>query len=287
LGPPRVDGDSSAGMTRDLEHARALLQGAQRIVVLTGAGVSAESGVPTFRGPGGLWKSRRPEELATPEAFLRDPRTVWEWYAWRRGIVAACRPNGAHLALAALALRHPSTVIVTQNVDGLHHRAADAVVVDEMAAHENPGRHPAPCDASRAHPLEIHGALHRDRCSRCARRSPPLARVDTTSVETLPRCTACRGLLRPDVVWFGESLDADVLERSFEAARWADLCLVVGTSSVVYPAAAVPQLAHAHGAVVIEVNPEATPLSEDATVCLRGAAGEIVPSLVAGPHGGR
>jgi NAD-dependent deacetylase len=254
-------------MTGEFERARALLEEAERVVVLTGAGVSAESGVPTFRGPGGLWKSRRPEQLATPEAFARDPRTVWEWYAWRREVVGACRPNAAHRALAELALTHPSTTLVTQNVDGLHHRAAD-----EAAGADD--------DASRAHPLEVHGAIHRNRCSRCGRRTPAVAPVDTTSAETLPRCEPCGGLLRPDVVWFGEPLDQELLETSFRAARDADLCLVVGTSAVVYPAAALPEIALESGAPVVEINPEATPLSVRATICLRGAAGELVPAVL-------
>ena len=146
-------------MTDDLERAREMLGGAERIVVLTGAGVSAESGVPTFRGDQGLWKSYRPEDLATPQAFARDPRLVWEWYAWRRGFIAECMPNDAHRALARLALRHDDTTLVTQNVDGLHHRAADAVAGD--------GARP-----DRAYPLEVHGAIHRDRCSACCRRAP-------------------------------------------------------------------------------------------------------------------
>src|SRR6185503_12290404 len=148
----------------------------------------AESGVPTFRGPGGLWRSRRPEELATPEAFARDPRLVWEWYAWRRGVVASLVPNAAHLALAGLALGHRDARLVTQNVDGLHHRAAREAAT---------GRDPTP-----AYPLEVHGAIHRDRCSRCGRRSEACA-VDATSERTLPRCEDCGGLLRPDVIWFG------------------------------------------------------------------------------------
>lgn len=259
-------------MKGDLARARELLQGATRIVVLTGAGVSAESGVPTFRGAGGLWRSHRPERLATPEAFRDDPRLVWAWYAWRREIVETCRPNAAHLSLAALALGRAvstsaPTAIATQNVDGLHHRAA----------HDVAG---AQGDAGPAYPIEIHGALHRDRCSRCDARTPALARVDTASVETLPRCFACGGLLRPDVIWFGEALDADVLERAFEAARVADLCLVVGTSSLVYPAAALPEVALERGAPVIEVNPEPTPLSARAAVRLRGAAGEILPQIL-------
>jgi NAD-dependent deacetylase len=236
-------------------------------VVLTGAGVSAESGVPTFRGPGGLWKSRRPEELATPQAFARDPRLVWEWYAWRRGVVGSCAPNAAHLALARLALRHRDTLIVTQNVDGLHHRAADAA---QTGAHS---------DRDRAYPLEVHGAIHRDRCTGCDRRTPAGA-VDATDQSTLPRCMTCGALLRPDVVWFGESLDPDVLTRAFEAAARADVCLVVGTSSVVYPAAAVPEATLASGGVVVEVNPDVTPLSGRARVSLRGKAAEVLPALL-------
>lgn len=250
-------------------RARAHIAAARRIVVLTGAGVSAESGVPTFRGPGGLWRSRRPEELATPEAFARDPRLVWEWYAWRRSVVAGCAPNAAHLALARLALArrpHTSTLLVTQNVDGLHHCAADLAARD--------------ADPAPAYPLEVHGAIHRDRCSRCARRTQGLSAIDTTSEDRLPRCESCGGLLRPDVVWFGESLDADILEEAFDAASRADVCLVVGTSAVVYPAAAIPEATLARGGAVIEVNPDVTPLTPRATLSLRGTAVETVPALL-------
>ena len=258
---------STSELEEDLTRARDAVRGAHRIVVLTGAGVSAESGVPTFRGPGGLWKTHRPEELATPEAFARDPRLVWEWYAWRRGLVAACAPNAAHLALARLALNRPDTLLVTQNVDGLHHRAAEEAV----------GPHG---DPSTAYPLEVHGAIHRDRCSGCGRRTPALESMDTSSADTLPRCVACASLLRPDVVWFGEALDAAVLERVWEAAGKADLCLVVGTSAVVYPAAAVPEVTIARGGRVIEVNPEVTPLTAKATWSLRGSATDVVPHLL-------
>ena len=256
-------------MSEAVARARELLGHAERIVVLTGAGVSAESGVPTFRGAGGLWKSRRPEELATPEAFARDPRLVWEWYAWRRTLVAACAPNAAHEALARFALHHGGTLLVTQNVDGLHRRAADQIAG-------------AGGDPSLAYPLEIHGAIHRDKCSACARRTPPLEQVDASSERTLPRCEACGGLLRPDVVWFGESLDADVLQAAFDAASRADVCLVVGTSAVVYPAAGVPDVTLARGGAVIEINPEATPLTARATVSIRGTAVGVVPALVKG-----
>lgn len=255
-------------MSHDVARARRLVADARRIVVLTGAGISAESGVPTFRGSGGLWKSHRPEELATPEAFAKDPRLVWEWYAWRRSLVAACAPNGAHAAFARLALARGSVTLVTQNVDGLHHRAADVAAA---------GEDPAP-----AYPFELHGALHRDRCSRCDRRTPARADVDTSSMEGLPRCRACSGLLRPDVVWFGEALDLDVLDASFTAAREADVCVVVGTSSVVYPAAAVPEITARAGGAVVEINPDPTPLTSGATVSLRGTAGALVPEIVQG-----
>ena len=254
-------------MSSDLERARQAVGGAERIVVLTGAGVSAESGVPTFRGAGGLWKSRRPEELATPAAFTQDPCLVWEWYASRRAFLAECAPNDAHLALAALALTHGDTTLVTQNVDGLHHRAADAVAG-------------ADADPTAAYPLEVHGALHRDLCSGCGRRTPGRVDVEASSAETLPRCEECAALLRPDVVWFGEALDASVLGASVEAARRADVCLVVGTSAVVYPAASVPEVAHHSGGTIIEINPEATPLTRIATVSLRGQAGELVPAVL-------
>jgi NAD-dependent deacetylase len=259
-------------MTEDVERAREILGLADRIVVLTGAGVSAESGVPTFRGQDGLWKSYRPEDLATPGAFQRDPRLVWEWYAWRRGLVAECEPNEAHRALAELALTHAATTLVTQNVDGLHHRAADAAA----------GESGAP---DRAYPLEVHGAIHRDRCSRCGVRTPG-RQVDTTAMETLPTCGECGGMLRPDVIWFGEALDPDVIGASFEAARTAEVCLVVGTSAVVYPAASVPEVTLGAGGTVIEVNPEATPLTPTATVSLRGTAGALVPAVIPDVRGG-
>lgn len=253
-------------MTADLARARQLIADARRIVVLTGAGVSAESGVPTFRGSQGLWKSYRPEDLATPAAFRRDPKLVWEWYAWRREFIAECEPNAAHRALAALALSHGATTLVTQNVDGLHHRAADEVA-------------DAPDDAQRAYPFEVHGAIHRDRCSKCGERTPGRTDVDASDHATLPRC-GCGGLLRPDVVWFGEALDGDVLGASFDAARAADVCLVVGTSAVVYPAAFVPEMTHQAGGVIVEVNPESTPLTGLAAVSLQGPAGELVPTLL-------
>ncbi len=255
-------------MNDEIAKARTLLSEADRIVVLTGAGVSAESGVPTFRGPGGLWKSFRPDELATPEAFARDPCLVWEWYAWRRSLVAECAPNPAHLSLASMALSRPGrTTIVTQNVDGLHHRAARAVAKDRG------------CAVDPALPIEVHGAIHRDRCSGCGRRSEGRSAVDTTSADTLPSCTTCGQRLRPDVVWFGEMLDPEVIARAFAAAENADVCLVIGTSALVHPAASIPNATRSAGGVVIEVNLEATPLTALATLSLLGEAGKLVPAV--------
>lgn len=262
----------SSGRTHDdLARARALLGEAERVVVLTGAGVSAESGMPTFRGDGGLWKSYRPQELATPEAFARDPRLVWEWYAWRRETAAGCAPNAAHRALARLALRRPGDVtLVTQNVDGLHHRAARAEA--EARGEATP---PEP-----AYPLEVHGAIHRDRCSACGLEDERPDPVDATSVDTLPRCDACGALMRPDVVWFGEMLDPDVIGASMDAARQADVCFVVGTSALVHPAASIPEVTMQQGGRVVELNLDPTPISSRATVTLRGKAGNLVPEVL-------
>ncbi|HSR42384.1 MAG TPA: NAD-dependent deacylase [Longimicrobiales bacterium] len=249
-----------------LERARGLVEGAGRIVVLTGAGVSAESGVPTFRGEDGLWKRHRPEELANPLAFRRDPRLVWEWYAWRRETVRGCEPNPGHRALARLALEREGVAIVTQNVDDLHGRAA---------REEAEERAPDP-----ALPLELHGSLFRVRCTGCFERREHVEAIDATAAETLPRCPSCGALLRPDVVWFGESLDPRVIETARHRAETADLCLVVGTSAVVQPAASLPRATAAAGGAVVEVNPEETPLTSLADATLRGPAGRVLPRLL-------
>lgn len=252
-------------MIDDRQRARHLLRAAGHIVVFTGAGVSAESGVPTFRGAGGLWQQFRPEDLATPEAFARDPRLVWEWYAMRRGEVLVCEPNAAHRAMASFALTHGTMTIVTQNVDGLHARAA------RLEAGSG--------DATAALPLELHGSILRDRCSDCEARSDPVP-VDASSAATLPRCAHCGGLLRPDVVWFGEILDSRVLSAADAAAARAEVCLVVGTSALVYPAAALPLRTRERGGAIIEVNPEETPMSDMAAVSIRGSAAGVVPGLL-------
>jgi len=229
------------------------LRDAARVVVFTGAGVSAESGIPTFRdAQTGLWARYRPEQLASPEGFRADPRTVWEWYAWRRAKCLAAEPNPAHLAIAGLERRRPGVTLITQNVDGLHQRGGSVA------------------------PLELHGNLHRLKCFRCEAEGGDWPE----SLETLPRC-ACGGLLRPAVVWFGESLPGEVLARAAEAGLQAELFFSVGTSSLVYPAAELPFSAKRRGAFLVEINPQPTPLSPHADLCLLGPAGSILPELLA------
>lgn len=251
-----------------LEEARSLLASAEVVCVLSGAGVSAESGVPTFRGEGGLWKNHSPEELATPHAFRRDSRLVWEWYDWRRGKIRECRPNPGHEALARLALGPKTVRIVTQNVDGLH----------EVAARLVAGR----SDPSPALPLELHGSIFRVRCVSCTYKVPHRDPIRTESEADLPRCPVCSGLLRPDVVWFGESLDPAVLTEAFRTAQRAQVCLVVGTSGLVHPAASVPLATLNAGGTLIEVNPDETPLTAAARVSLRGTSGTVLPRLLTG-----
>lgn len=255
-----------------LPAARAALLEARGIVVLTGAGVSAESGVPTFREPGsGLWARYRPEELATPQAFARDSRLVWEWYDMRRQAVRACAPNPAHRALARLLLEREDVTLVTQNVDGLHQRALEDEA-DERAETN-------PKDA-RTRVLPLHGTLFRVKCSGCGRARDHAEPVDTTSLATLPRCSVCDDLERPDVVWFGEPLPAVTLERAFRAAGVAEICLVVGTSGQVHPAASVATVTLESGGRLIEVNPHPSALSPRAAWRLRGPAGEVLPRLI-------
>jgi NAD-dependent deacetylase len=251
-----------------IEPLRDRITRARGVVILTGAGVSAESGVPTFRGADGLWGRYRAEELATPEAFARDPRLVWEWYDLRRRALAAVEPNPGHRALAGFLLAREDATLVTQNVDGLHARA--------LAEAGGPVPHP------RIH--ELHGSIARLKCARpaCAWSEEDLREVDGSNVETLPRCPepGCGGLLRPAVVWFGEMLPERALAASFEAAASAEVCIVAGTSALVHPAASVPLATLRAGGVLIEVNPEPTPLSSHAEACIRGAAGVVLPALL-------
>ena len=222
-----------------------------KMVALTGAGISAESGIPTFRGKEGLWQSYRAEELATPRAFARNPTLVWEWYQWRRRLIAGATCNAGHLALARLEERAPDFILITQNVDGLHQRAGSKRL------------------------LEIHGSIWKTRCIRCGDE-----RENRDLDLKLPTCEGCGGLLRPAVVWFGEALDEKVLREATRAASECDLMLAVGTSGVVQPAASLPFMAKRNRATVIEINPEDTPVTQIADLHLRGRAAEILPQLV-------
>jgi NAD-dependent deacetylase len=243
-------------MDRHLEHARSLLADATAVAVLTGAGISAESGIPTFRDAlTGLWENFRPEELATPEAFEANPKLVWDWYAWRRARVEEAAPNPGHRALVEIESRCGERgvdfTLITQNVDGLHHAAGSRRVV------------------------ELHGNIRRVKCF--DRHHAVAAWPEGDSV---PVCPACGSLLRPDVVWFGESLPAEALAAAYAAARTCDVFLCVGTSTVVEPAASLPFIALEAGARVIEVNPQPTPLTDRASLSLRGTAAAILPLLV-------
>jgi NAD-dependent deacetylase len=233
-----------------------ILFNAQSLCVLTGAGVSAESGVPTFRGPEGLWRQYRAEELATPEAFARDPMLVWEWYAWRREIMRRVQPNPAHCLLAELEDRYASRpgtkfTLITQNTDGLHERAGSHNVI------------------------RLHGSVWTLRCTRCgAERWDESVPLDPFP----PRC-ACEAMMRPGVVWFGEGLPEQAWSLAAEASDSAEVFLVVGTSALVWPAASLPLRARQAGARLVEINPAPTPLSELADSALTGTAGEILGGL--------
>jgi NAD-dependent deacetylase len=229
------------------------LRQAQRVAALTGAGVSAESGVPTFREAlTGLWARFRPEELATPQAFQRDPRLVWEWYTWRRDLIAGVQPNPGHNALAEMEDLIPHFTLITQNVDGLHRQAGSRNVI------------------------ELHGNIQHSLCS--AERRP--VRDWKQSSELPPRCPQCGAYLRPDVVWYGEKLPTAALDEAMRAARESQVFFSIGSSSLVQPAASLPLLALERGALVVEINPQQTPLSEMAGFCLRGASGMVLPVLV-------
>lgn len=228
------------------------LRGSTRTVVLTGSGISAESGVPTFReAQTGLWARFDPQELATPEAFERDPGLVWDWYAWRRKLVAEARPNPGHLAISGMQELFPDLTLVTQNVDGLHQRAGSREVI------------------------ELHGNIRRTKCS-----LEDLEIEEYDDTESPPVCPSCSAPLRPDVVWFGEMLPPAALESASEASRGSDVFLSVGTSSLVYPAAALPLEALENGATLVEVNPGETPLTSRVDYELRGPAGDVLPRLI-------
>jgi len=239
-------------VTAELDEIRRRLHATRRITVITGAGVSAASGVPTFRGPGGLWRNRQATQLATPEAFLQDPALVWEWYEWRRSVIAKCEPNAAHRVIANWS-QAPGFTLVTQNVDGLHERAGTRNVV------------------------RYHGSIWTLQCSAgCGAEDWEDLRVPLDPLP--PRCRSCGALARPGVVWFGEAIPP-AAARAAEAATSCDLFLSIGTSSVVYPAAGLVAGARSRGAFTVEINPETTGAAVDIAIPM-GA--EIALPLIAG-----
>lgn len=243
-------------MNRESQDAKIMavrekLQQFEKLVVLTGAGISAESGVPTFRGKDGLWRHYRAIDLATPEAFRNDPKLVWEFYNWRRELLSPLRPNAAHLALVNLENQVPDFVLITQNIDNLHQQAGNRNI------------------------LELHGNIWRVRCTKCHR----VTENHTVPLSQPPLCEACGFMLRPDVVWFGESLDQSILERAIDAIEKCQMMFIIGTSAVVQPAASMGLHAKKRGAFVVEINLEATPYTGMYDLSIFGNSGDIVPAL--------
>ncbi len=233
-----------------LQHAADLIRNAEYLVALTGAGISKESKVPTFRGKDGLWKQYNAMDLATPHAFQRNPQLVWEWYTWRQGLIAKCTPNPAHHTLAAWENNGRLKTLITQNVDGLHRLAGSTNV------------------------LEVHGDLWALKCTTCSYRSRLIQ-----PAQGIPSCPKCNANLRPDVVWFGESLPPKIMDQVFTELQNADMIIVIGTSAMVQPAASFPLLVKQHGGHILEVNIEKTPLTPSVDVHLTGKAGELLPQL--------
>jgi NAD-dependent deacetylase len=248
----------SSSMDEQIRLLAEALQHDTRVGVLSGAGISAASGIPTFRGDDGLWKEYRAEDLATPEAFARDPETVWEWYGWRRDLIREAAPNAAHFALGDLARHVGSVSIITQNVDGLHQRALQESGLSGLVEI-----------------VELHGSIWRTRCVSCSREREDL-RPGPTEV---PVCE-CGGRLRPGVVWFGEQLSNEAVSGAARIAGDCEVFLVVGTAAVVYPAASYARLAALGNALVAEINLEPTPLSDSLPVALHGPAESVLPALV-------
>ncbi len=236
----------------DLQLLKTRINQCQDLAVLTGAGISAESGVPTFRGPEGLWRQYRAVDLATPQAFQRDPRLVWEFYQWRRQLLQPLRPNPAHEALAVLERRLPRVTIITQNIDGLHALAGSQNII------------------------ELHGNIWYVRCTGCSQ----VQENRQLDLPPLPVCQQCGSLLRPHVVWFGETLDPEVLAQAYQALKNCQVLLIIGTSGLVQPAASMGALAKQHGAFVAELNLEATPQSGIYDLSLQGKAGDLLPQLL-------
>lgn len=232
---------------RKFEELKDRIEKCKNLVVFTGAGISKESGIPTFRDADGLWKNFRVEELATPEAFERDPVRVWEWYLWRKEKIGQCKPNSCHLLVSRWEKEIENFWLITQNIDGLHRKAGNKKI------------------------LELHGNIWYTRCMRCNEVKEDLS---TTSPSLPPKCN-CGGILRPHIVWFGEALDSDVLDKAIKASQEAEVFISIGTSTVVYPAASLPFVALQNGAYVVEVNPERTSLSPQANQCFHMKATEF------------
>lgn len=228
------------------------IKAASNLVILSGAGISAESGIPTFRGEDGLWKKYRAEELASPKAFSSNPELVWEWYNWRRELIRSKKPNQAHISCVDLEKKFKDKfTIITQNVDGLHQQAGNNNVI------------------------ELHGNIWKTRCTNCGD-----IKENKSTLGNLPKCSICNGLLRPHIVWFGEALDEELLYKAYKVLLSTDIVIVVGTSGIVYPAAQFAGTAKDSGAFVIEIDIKETPQSSLVDVSVRGKAGEILPLIV-------
>lgn len=249
-------------MSLSIEVAAKLLRNARRVVVFTGAGISADSGIPTFRDPlTGLWERYDPERLETANAFREDAALIWGWYLWRRQKVAQASPNAAHLAIVSMVSDDREVTVITQNIDDLHERAGSVGV------------------------LHLHGSLASPKCFACHRPAieelPPIEITEEGTRVEPPRCLKCNGKLRPGIVWFGETLPSEIWKEAVAAIKACDLFLSIGTSGVVFPAAALPSEALANGAVVIHVNPTAITPLEKGEFVLVGTAAEYVPHLTA------
>lgn len=280
--------ETSAKLTDQLQQATEILTQSSQICILTGAGISAESGIPTFRDKQtGLWEQYRAEDLASPDAFARDPELVWSWYQWRRQLVHDKVPNAAHLALARWQqMGSHKITLITQNVDDLHEQANrheqashEQANSRELSSNSKPLNNTETIDNSVHH---LHGHLWRNRCSQCDKSySEPAARLNANFDKALIVCQYCEGYIRPDIVWFGESLPVDSWQIAERAAAHCEVFISIGTSSLVYPAAGLAHLAKQNGAKIIEINPNPT-ANSFVDITLAAKAGEIMPLLIEG-----